>query len=253
MNIQQFKSCIGELFGQLLLDFQEDEEYGYSNFTAADYRTIGYATNLTPEIVQQAAQHKVDLIITHHDAWGFVYGMKERCMALLEEHHIAHFYIHLPLDYAEFGTCHSLLRLLGANVVQQSQHVNGDSSIGIGELERSITLEQLAETMRELLGENIFVQPNSNRDVRRIGMVTGAGNSTNQLKEAMESQCDVYITGEKTLYTVQYAKFIQMNLIVGSHTFTEIFGVRSLACKIQEKFPDVEVIQLLEEHNEVMS
>ena len=44
-----------------------------------------------------------------------------------------------------------------------------------------------------------------------------------------------------------------MNLIVGSHTFTEIFGVRSLAQKLQERFPDVEVIQLYEEHMEVVN
>ena len=38
-------------------------------------------------------------------------------MELLEEHDIAHFYIHLPLDYAEFGTCNSLLRELGWNIL----------------------------------------------------------------------------------------------------------------------------------------
>ncbi|MGE7055402.1 hypothetical protein ACQKI4_22800 [Paenibacillus glucanolyticus] len=43
-----------------------------------------------------------------------------------------------------------------------------------------------------------------------------------------------------------------MNIIVGSHTFTEIFGVRSLAQKLQERFRDIEVIQLTEEHIEVV-
>ncbi|MBD3922137.1 Nif3-like dinuclear metal center hexameric protein [Paenibacillus sp. PR3] len=253
MNIQQFKTRIEELFGQLLVDFHENEEYGYNNVSSTEYRTIGYATNLTPEIILQAAEQKVDLIVTHHDAWDFVYGMKERCNALLEEHHMTHFFIHLPLDYAEFGTCNSLLQLLGANIVQQSQHINGDSSIGIGELKHPVTLEELAATMSGVLEEKVFVGRNSDKVIRRIGMVTGAGNSTNQLKEAMEYNCDVYITGEKTLYTVQYAKFIHMNLIVGSHTFTEIFGVRSLVFKIQEQFPDLEIVQLNEEHNEVMT
>lgn len=253
MNIQQFKTHIDELFGQLLIDFHENEEYGYNNVSSDDYRTIGYATNLTPEIVLQAAERKVDLIVTHHDAWDFVYGMKERCTELLKEHQIAHFYVHLPLDYAEFGTCNSLLRLLGANIVQQSQHINGDSCIGIGELEHPVFLTELAEMLNGVLEEKVFVQRNSNKVICRIGMVTGAGNSTNQLKEAMDRNCDVYITGEKTLYTVQYAKFINMNLIVGSHTFTEIFGVRSLVYRIKEQHPEIEILQLIEEHNEVMT
>lgn len=254
MKIQQFRSYIDELFGQLLKDFNEDEEYGFCNFTLDNYKRIGYATNITPEIVLQAAEKNVDFIVTHHDAWDFVYGMKERCIELLNEHNIAHFYIHLPLDYAEFGTCNSLLKLLGVNnIVQQSRQLEGQSAIGIGELDSSLTFEKLVSNMTNLLGERVYFQRNNNKEIKRIGMVTGAGNGTNQLREAMNSNCDVYITGEKTLYTVQYAKFIKMNLIIGSHTFTEIFGVRSLAQKLQEKFKDIEIVQLHEEHIEVVN
>jgi len=254
VKIQQFRSYIDELFGQLLKDFNEDEEYGFCNFTLDNYKRIGYATNITPEIVLQAAEKNVDFIVTHHDAWDFVYGMKERCIELLNEHNIAHFYIHLPLDYAEFGTCNSLLKLLGVNnIVQQSRQLEGQSAIGIGELDSSLTFEKLVSNMTNLLGERVYFQRNNNKEIKRIGMVTGAGNGTNQLREAMNSNCDVYITGEKTLYTVQYAKFIKMNLIIGSHTFTEIFGVRSLAQKLQEKFKDIEIVQLHEEHIEVVN
>ncbi|GGA16051.1 hypothetical protein GCM10008018_70870 [Paenibacillus marchantiophytorum] len=50
--------------------------------------------------------------------------------------------------------------------------------------------------------------------------------------------------------TIQYAKFIKMNLIVGSHTFTEIFGVKSLSEKIKEKYESLEIIELVEDHIE---
>jgi len=253
MNAQQFKLHLNELFGQLLMDFKEDEEYGFNHFSLNNYERIGYATNITPEIVLQAAEKKVDLIVTHHDAWDFVYGMKERCTELLTKHNIAHFYVHLPLDYAEFGTCNSLLRLLGIDkIVKQSSHQDGRSAIGIGEFDSPITLERLVTHMANLLGEKVYFQRNNDKEIRRVGMVTGAGNGTDQLREALDSDCDVYITGEKTLYTVQYAKFIKMNIIVGSHTFTEIFGVKSFAQKLQERFVDIEIIPLHEEHNEVL-
>ncbi|WMT39628.1 Nif3-like dinuclear metal center hexameric protein [Paenibacillus sp. D2_2] len=252
MNTEQFKSYIHEIFGHLLIEFKEDEEYGFSNFTLNNYNKIGYATNITPEVILQAAEIGVDLLVTHHDAWDFVYGMKEKCIELLEKRHIAHFYIHLPLDYVEFGTCNSLFKLLGVGkILQQSRHIEGYSSIGIGELDKPTTLEYLVDTMTELLGEKVYFQKNNNKEIRRIGMVTGAGNGTNQLRDAINSNCDVYITGEKTLYTIQYANFIKLNLIVGSHTFTEIFGVMSLAQKLKDRFNHIEIVQMHEEHNEV--
>jgi dinuclear metal center YbgI/SA1388 family protein len=254
MDTLQFKSYIHELFGSLLNEFEEDDEFGFHHFLSNGYQRIGYATNMTPEVVQQAAEQNVDLIITHHDAWSFVYGMKERCLALLQEHNIAHFYIHLPLDYAEFGTCNSLMRELGVvRIIRSSRYFEGDSTVGIGELESPVTMEELVETMCSVLGENVFFQKNSSKPIQRIGMITGAGNGTNQLREAMNHGCDVYITGEKTLYTVQYARFIGLNLMVGSHTFTEVFGVRSLAQKLQERFQDVDIVELREDHIEVMS
>ncbi|MNR62849.1 metal-binding protein [compost metagenome] len=70
------------------------------------------------------------------------------------------------------------------------------------------------------------------------------------MRDAHLFGCDAYITGEKILYTIQYAKFINMNLIVGSHTFTEIFGVKSFAEKIKEKYDTLEIIELVEEHIE---
>ena len=40
---------------------------------------------------------------------------------------------------------------------------------------------------------------------------------------------DTYVTGEYALYSQQYAGFCGMNLFVGSHTNTEILGVKSMA------------------------
>ena len=86
--------------------------------------------------------------------------------------------------------------------------------------------------------------------MKRVGLVCGNGGSTTCLKEAVENKCDVYITGECNLYTIQYAKFKGINLIIGSHTFTEFFGIQSLALKLNENIKELEVIRLNEEHYE---
>lgn len=85
-----------------------------------------------------------------------------------------------------------------------------------------------------------------------MGLVCGGGGLTPDVKIAYEKNCDVYITGEKILYTIEYAQFIGMNLIIGSHTFTEIFGIEGLAKKIASHFSDIEIVRLHEDHLEAL-
>ena len=87
---------------------------------------------------------------------------------------------------------------------------------------------------------------NREGQVRKIGLITGAGLKTSDVKLALERGCDTYITGEKVLYTVQYAAFVGINLIVGSHTFTEIFRRAQPGGKAAELFPEISILQLPE-------
>lgn len=251
MRIEPFKDAMQLLFSEPFKQFDEGDEYALYTFGPDTIRRIGYSTNMTPELVRQAADQKVNLIVTHHDAWDFVYGMKEECHSLLREHQIHHFFVHLPLDYAEFGTCHSLFQALGVNtVLRPSCHHEGRSLPGIGEFASPVSFEELGDRVRHVLQEDVKAWKNSQKPIKRIGLLTGAGHSTSYIRDAHQAGCDVYITSEKILYTVQYAQFIGMNLIVGSHTFTEIFGVRALAEKIKTTFPGLEIVRLHEPHIE---
>lgn len=251
MHLNDFKVFLTSSFGILLEQFMENDEYGFTNPIVKDFARIGYATNLTPEVIHQSANEKVELILTHHDAWDFIYGMKEECVRLLQEYGISHFYVHLPLDFASFGTCNSLLKELGiSKIIQQSEYRNNSEVIGIGQYDVPITFEELVSKVSHALDEDVKAWKNSNVLISKVGVITGAGHSTELIKQAMDNDCDVYITGEKTLYSVQYAKFIGLNHIVGSHTFTEIFGIKSLAEKLKEQYNDIEIIYMEEEHLE---
>lgn len=250
MNVNSFHSTINSLFGELLEQFKNEGEYAFYEFGPEQIHRVGFATNMTPEIVRQAMDQQVQLIITHHDAWNFIFGMREECHRLLKQHGVHHFFIHLPLDYAKFGTCNTLLEALGATIVYDSQHVDGMTIPGVGELPTPIPFEEMVGRISSVLNEEVFSWKNSDRLIRRIGMITGAGHATEQIREADSLGCDVYITGEKSLYSVQYAQYIGMNMIVGSHTFTEVLGVRSLVEHIKAQHPSLEVVWLKEEHVE---
>ena len=52
------------------------------------------------------------------------------------------------------------------------------------------------------------------------------------MRIAVENGCDTYVTGEYVLYSQQYAQHVGMNLLVGSHTNTEILGVEAMAQRL---------------------
>lgn len=251
MLIKEFENLIVDTFTKERLEIvRGKDEYGFTNIGKDEIFKIGYCTNLTIETAKKATENSVDFLITHHDAWEWMTGMKEEVLSILEQSNITHYFSHLPLDDAEFGNNTSILERLGFKVIDKFSKDEGMYCGRIGEIENPITFEGLVERIETLLEEPVLSWKNNDNLIKKIGVVTGAGFSSTDIEEATNLDCDVYFTGEKILYTVQYAKFKKMNLIVGSHTFTEIFGLENLAEMISEKFPAVEVVRIQEEHIE---
>ncbi|MGM0901646.1 MAG: Nif3-like dinuclear metal center hexameric protein [Bacillota bacterium] len=250
MNLAQFETSIKRLFNKELLE-AFDDDYGFTNETNDSVKKVGYCTNLSLEIIEQANNHHVDLIITHHDAWDFIFGLKEECLKKIKEYNISHFWIHGPLDFIDFGTSTSILKAIGIDdIIKHSTYENGEKP-GIGEFSKPVDFNLLVQKMSTELEEPVRHWMNNDKQVKRIGVLTGAGHSSNHIRLALENGCDTYITGEATLYTIQYAQFVGINLLVGSHTFTEVYGVESLAKKLLELHDDITIIKLREDHFEL--
>ncbi|MEY8416536.1 Nif3-like dinuclear metal center hexameric protein [Tissierella praeacuta] len=227
------------------------EESGITVRGTDDIKRIGYCTNLNLDIIEEAKKNHVDLIITHHDAWEFVYGLKKACKEKLLEYNISHYFNHLPLDDCDFGTNNSLIEKLGLEIIERTHEENGFFCGRVAKFKEEIIFEELVKKLEDILEEPVQSWKFKDGKIRTVGLVCGGGGFTTDVREAVERNCDVYITGEKVLYTIEYAKFAGINLIVGSHTFTEVFGIESLAMKIKDKYKDIEIIKLNEEHLEV--
>jgi dinuclear metal center YbgI/SA1388 family protein len=251
MLIKDFNHFIIQSFTQEKLDLVEGkDEYGFTHIGVEQISKLGYCTNLTVESAREAANQKVDLLMTHHDAWEWMAGMKAEALEILKANQISHFFIHTPLDDAEFGNNTTLLRKLGFEVIDKFADDEGMYCGRIGEISEPIAFEELVRRIEALLEEPVRAWKNHDRLIHKIGIVTGAGFSAIDLKTASDMGCDVYFTGEKILYTVQYARFCKMDLVVGSHTFTEIFGLETLSAMINDMYPSVEVVRINEEHIE---
>ena len=249
MDVSNIIEKINELFNVTNKEIYASES-GLTYDADKKVKRLGYCVNLTLETIEEAIIHGVDMIVTHHDAWDEIYGLKEACIERLAEYGISHYYNHLPLDDCNFGTNDSLLKKMNLKKIKRTHEWEGLYFGRVAEYDEEIEFNNLVKNIENLLEEPVKSWQFNDEKVKRVGLVCGNGGSTACLKEAVENECDVYITGECNLYTIQYAQLKGINLIIGSHTFTELFGIQSLAFKLNENIKELEVVRLNEEHYE---
>ena len=236
------KEMLYQIMDPDLLD-SEPDEWGFVNH-CPNPTSIGYATTLTPVVIIQAVEVELDLLVTHHDSWDFMFEEREVSLKLLEKHRISQVWCHLPLDRAEFGTASALLTSIGCQIVGTLV----DDCGRIGELPGKLDLSEVIALFNEQLGEVPCRVHNADREITRIAGVPGGGNLTDYLAEARDHKADLYVTGETSLYLLEYANHLKINALVYSHNYTENFGTRNLALKIAEKLNIDNVSRLVEPH-----
>lgn len=226
--VEQIRLC----FQPLSLDDYKGE-FGFIINSSTEIARVGYATNLDQFTAKKATREGVDALLTHHDAWGFLYELRTKVLSMLKSASISHCFVHLPLDAAPFGTAVSLAEALGLRLKAEFARYEGLACGRICEAPKPEALDELAVRLAESTKAGVRVWQNNTRVIRRVGITTGGGNLTDVLQEAADMGCDTYVTGETNLYTIQYAQHRNMNLIVGTHTHTEFPGVESLCNKLR--------------------
>jgi len=225
------------------------EETGLNLAPERPIQTLGYATNLTLETVEGAKAKGVDLLLTHHDAWDFIFGLKATCMEVLETAGIGHYFNHLPLDDCDFGTNGSLMDVLDLDMVDKTHQYDGYYCGRLAKTRQVISFKDFVSKLEDRLGEPVRAWNYGPDHVDCVGLVCGAGGLTTLMEESIKLGSDTYISGEHNLYAIQYAQFTKTNLIIGSHTFTELFGIEHLAKKVGQHF-GLNVVQVQESHIE---
>lgn len=226
--IAQLKTC----FAPLDLEAFEGE-FGYTANSRAAVQRIGCATNLSPSIAARAIEEGLDTLITHHDAWDFLYESRDEVYETLKAHEISHCYIHAPLDAADFGTTVSLAELLLLQVKDGFAEYEGLPCGRTCVPSAPVSFDELAARLLSATGAGIRVWRNHSLPIQSVGVTTGGGSLTSIVREAAALGCDTYITGETNLYVAQYAKDRGINLMIGTHTHTEFPGIERLCRRLQ--------------------
>jgi dinuclear metal center YbgI/SA1388 family protein len=230
--------------------FNDGTQFGFNNFIDKEIKKVGYAINLTVDIIEQAREAGVDLILTHHNVWDEMLEMVEDTHRLLKQYGIIHYFNHLPLDSVDFGPTRMLAKALGVTIVDEIVKW-GDHAFGVvGEFEEAIELSTLEQLFDEALGHKSRVWKNNDRQIKRIGIVSGSAGNPGEINEAVLKNCDAYITGEKKMKTLVYSQHVGINFLLGSHIFTEKAGIAEYANLLSQKMPEIEFIPLHEDHIE---
>jgi putative NIF3 family GTP cyclohydrolase 1 type 2 len=135
---------------------------------------------------------------------------------------------HLPLDaHPELGNSIGLLRALGLGDARRKPFgMAMGRAIGFQVEGGRWKLRDLVNRMSRVARRKAMALGCGPKLCRKIGIVTGG---FGDLDQVVNAGLDTLITGEADYPTEVKARELGMNLILGGHKETEIFGVRALA------------------------
>ena len=209
-------------------------------------KKIGWAVDADMESIRIAGKKKVDFLIVHHGLFwgGSALDRKIRVKRIKEAKRlgVAIYSSHLPLDgHPELGNSIGLLRALGLEKWKRKgfgkalgreigYKVEG-GRMRLGELVKRLALlrcepQPSRGSSFEGLASQVKVIKSGPEMCRRIGIVTGA---FGDLDQVVKARLDTLVTGEADYPTEVKARELGINLILGGHRETEIYGARSLA------------------------
>lgn len=204
---------------------------------------VGAAVDLSRRVVESAADQGVNLLLVHHGMfWAGVQrivGAFYERLRLLLEHDIAVYASHLPLDaHPDLGNNVLVARALGLEPTAGFAHyqtidvgVRGEVDIDTSELVRR------ADSLAREYGGAVRATPFPlGRRTTRWGICTGAGASSETLREAGTAGLDTLIVGEGPHHTAVDAEEAGLVVIYAGHYATETLGVRALADHVGHTF-----------------
>ena len=198
---------------------------------------IGAAVDVSTRVLTEAAKQDVDLLIVHHGLFwpGLqpIQGALRRQLRIAFENDVALYSAHLPLDvHARVGNNAQLVAALGLKSAQPFLEEKGQP-VGL-KIRASLPRSELVRKLQKALNGPVRVFGFGPKQTRAIGVVTGAAGP--EIYRVADEEIDTFITGEAPHWAAVAADEVGVNLLLGGHYATEVFGVRALAAHLSKRF-----------------
>ena len=222
-----------------VLDLHAFRDYGPMGlqFTGKDEVTkIGTAVSINQEVIDKAAQNKVDLLLVHHGLfWNneprYLDERMKRRLSSLEFHNISVLAYHLALDAHPD---------IGNNIAALSEfdgQVRKFGDIGWGKkLTRPYRKADLSTIQFDhaLNGERTILYPYGPTQIRKVAAVVGG--APFYIHDAVREGYDLFITGEAAEPSMALAKELGINFLALGHYNSEKSGVQILGWQTAMQF-----------------
>jgi dinuclear metal center YbgI/SA1388 family protein len=238
---------VGEHLDALLRTSEVPDYPGAMNGIQVEHtgpvRCCAVAVDASVRTIEGAIAAGANLLIVHHGLfWSGVQPLRGRFyerMRLLIRHDLAVYASHLPLDlHPTLGNNPLCARALGLEPTASFARFQNISVGVMGEVD--IETSTLAERARALAeregGALVTIGATPGRRTRRWALCTGAGASSDTLREAAAANVDTLIVGEGPHHTAVEAQELGIAVLYAGHYATETFGVRALGEELKRSF-----------------
>jgi dinuclear metal center YbgI/SA1388 family protein len=198
---------------------------------------IGASVDVSTRVLAEAAKQNIDLLIVHHGLFwpGLqpVTGVLRRQLELAFENNIALYSAHLPLDlHPQVGNNAHLAKALGLRSNQPFFEEKGQM-IGL-KARASVPRGELDRKLQKALNGPVKAFMFGPKKTGTIAVITGGAGS--EIYKVSQEGIDTFITGEAPHWAAVAAGELGMNLLLGGHYATEVFGVKALAAHLSKRF-----------------
>lgn len=204
---------------------------------------VAAAVDFSRASVARAVDAGADLLLVHHGMfWGAphpIVGVQYDRLRLAMEHNVAVYSSHLPLDlHPSVGNNALLAQQLG---LLPTASFGRYKTIEIGVRgQADLHTEDLLARVRAFaqpLGTHVVSTPvPADRRTRAWAIITGAGASSDTIREAQERAIDTLIVGEGPHHSAVDAEERQITVMYAGHYATETLGVQALARELERTF-----------------
>ncbi|MGB9553016.1 MAG: Nif3-like dinuclear metal center hexameric protein, partial [bacterium] len=174
----------------------------------------------------------------HHGLfWGKSFplvGVDFSRMEALMKNGVGLYACHLPLDaHPEVGNNALLARMLNLEKIEPFGLYKGVRIGCAGFLPRPLTLNEIKETLREKLNQEVEAWDFGKKEIQSVAIVSGEAGSI--MKEGV-GKFDLLITGGAELSLFRLVEDASQSILFAGHYATETVGVRALGELLSSKF-----------------
>jgi dinuclear metal center YbgI/SA1388 family protein len=215
-------------------------------------KKIMVTLDVTAEVIREAAEKEVNLIICHHPVlFKPVKSLTDNTItgaqiAALIRSGISVYAAHTNFDKAQGGTDDKLAELLGLKEVRPLTLEGEKPSFGrIGRLPEKQTLEAYLKQIRNALdADKVDFIGDPEKEIETVASCAGAGGDL--IQTAREAGADLFVTGEAKYHDMLTVLDTDMAMAVFGHFTTEYPAMAALKQRLQNWFDvlqyDIEII-----------